>query len=84
MGGLIAAHMPGLALVNRSRKEYLASTRKCGSGGQLLTCGSGFTCWVSVYLDGVRIYDATMDLIPAQYNMTGSDCGVLLLWTRER
>jgi len=116
MGGLIAAHMPGLALVNKSGNEYLASTRKCGPGGQLLTCGSGFTCWVSVYLDGVRIYDATMDLyskmsgppirpdfgrltardyaavefyaggatIPAQYNMTGSDCGVLLLWTRER
>jgi hypothetical protein len=71
---------------------------------------------VTVYLDGVRIYDASMELyakvqgatirpdfgrltardyaavefyaggatIPAQYNATGSDCGVLLLWTRER
>jgi hypothetical protein len=116
MGGFIAAYMPGIALVNKSGNEYLASTRKCGSGGQLLTCGSGFTCWVTVYLDGVRIYDATMETygrgagasirpdfgrmtardyaavefyaggatIPAQYNATGSDCGVLLLWTRER
>jgi hypothetical protein len=64
---------------------------------------------VAVFIDGVRIYDASMGAmnrpdfnrinvreyaavefypggasLPMQYNSTGSDCGTLLLWTRER
>jgi hypothetical protein len=32
---------------------------------------------------GVEVYSGPGQ-IPAEYNMTGSSCGVLLLWTRER
>jgi hypothetical protein len=32
---------------------------------------------------GVEFYSGGAT-IPAQYNQTGNDCGVLLLWTRER
>jgi len=70
-------------------------------------------CWVTLYLDGAKIYDASMterdstyrppdmgrmdgtDLggieyyaggatMPPQFNATGSNCGTLLLWSRER
>jgi len=114
LGGVIAGHVSGLALVSKGASDYLASTRKCGPGPTLLTCGAGLTCWVAVYIDGIRIYDASMDVYgrgspqrpdfarlnardyagvefyaggastPIQYTSTGSDCGTLLLWTRER
>jgi hypothetical protein len=63
----------------------------------------GGSCRFDVYLDGIRVMDASRDLdkmqvneyggieiykgpatIPAQYNMTGSACGVILMWTREK
>ena len=32
---------------------------------------------------GIEIYKGAAT-IPAEYNMTGSSCGVILMWTRER
>jgi len=97
MGGVVAASAPGVMLISAAGYTYLASSRKGGK------------CWVAVYIDGVRIYDATMGMIsrpdfnriavreyaavefypgdaslPLQYSNRGSDCGTLLLWTRER
>lgn len=97
IGGVVAANAPGVVIVSAQGYTYLASSRK------------GQPCWVSVYLDGVRIYDRTMGLInrpdfnrfavreyaavefypgdaslPLQFSNRSSDCGTLLLWTRER
>ena len=60
----------------------------------------GGLCEIDLYMDGIIITDNDLQKlevsdfaaveyyagaeIPAQYNRTGSSCGVLLLWTRER
>ncbi|MEO5814400.1 MAG: carboxypeptidase-like regulatory domain-containing protein [Gemmatimonadaceae bacterium] len=97
VAGVVAANTPGVLIVSAAGYTYLASSRKGGK------------CWVAVYIDGNRIYDATMGMInrpdfnrfavreygaveyypgdaslPLQYQNRGSDCGTLLLWTRER
>ena len=109
MGGMVVGNVPGVVMVSAASYTYLASSRKCGGGATLLTCGRGNTRWVAVFIDGVRIYDASMGAmnradfnrinvrvyaavefypggasLPMQYNSTGSDCGTLLLWARER
>ena len=96
-------------IVSAAGYTYLASSRKCGVAGASGSCKAGNTCWVSLYIDGIRVYDATMGAInrpdfnriavreyaavefypsdaslPMQYSNRGSDCGTLLLWTRER
>lgn len=109
VAGVVAARTPGVVIVSAAGYTYLASSRKCGVAGASGSCKAGNTCWVSVYMDGIRIYDATMGAmsrpdfnriavreyaavefypsdasLPMQYSNRGSDCGTLLLWTRER
>ena len=109
VAGVVASNTPGVVLVSGSGYTYLASSRKCSVAGASGSCKGGNTCWVSVYMDGIRIYDATMGAmnrpdfnriqareyaavefypsdasLPMQYSNRGSDCGTLLLWTRER
>jgi hypothetical protein len=109
VAGVVAASTPGVVIVSAAGYTYLASSRRCGVAGTVANCKAGNTCWVSVYMDGIRIYDATMGAmnrpdfnriavreyaavefypsdasLPMQYSNRGSDCGTLLLWTRER
>jgi len=106
---LITSHASGLTSVPAAGgAAYLVSTRACAP--RALSCAGRPSCWVTVYQDGVRIYDPTtspltarLDFnrmsanefaaiefypggasVPPQYNVTGSVCGTLLLWTRER
>lgn len=120
LASLIPGHMPGLqVVVGPGGKKFLASGRKqCAGFAFLGRSANGKndcdptkqpSCYVSVYVDGVRIYDAAQDngmlpdfermsaidyaaaefyqgaSIPPEFNSSAnSDCGVLLLWTREK
>jgi hypothetical protein len=84
----VVRRIPGLNVTCRRGGCIATSTR--------MMCGGP----VVLYLDGVRSVDRDLDKttvdmlagveyyagaeIPAEYNGTGSACGVLLLWTRER
>jgi hypothetical protein len=58
---LLVARMPGLIRVpGRSGATYLASARKPCSGPALSGCRAP-NCFVAVYVDGVRTYDAGMN-----------------------
>jgi hypothetical protein len=109
LGDVIAMRMPGLmAVAGRGNAKFLVSTRKRCAGATLSNC-SAPNCFVTVYENGVKIYDVTTSdrtlipdvermsardyaaaefyaggEVPPEYNGTGSGCGVLLLWTRER
>lgn len=72
LADLIPTHMPGLQITpGPGGAKYFASGRKQCAGFVLLkmkatgqpTCNPGAppSCFVSVYIDGVPIYDATMD-----------------------
>jgi Carboxypeptidase regulatory-like domain/TonB-dependent Receptor Plug Domain len=90
-----------------------ASASAASAGGSQKSAIKVRGCWITFFVDGVRIYDATMTerdssyrppdagrmdvrdyagieyyaggaTIPPQFNSTGSSCGTLLLWTRER
>lgn len=99
IGGMVAGNVPGIVLVSAASYTYLSSTRS----------GRGRSCWVAVFIDGVKIYDPSMGAmnrpdfnrinvreyaavefypgdasLPMQYNSSRTDCGTLLLWTRER
>ena len=113
---VIASRVPGIRVFRPDPRnpssEYLGSTRKCGDGPAILSCkGGGSYCPVTMYIDGVVVFNGATEkerafipdlgkyatnqyagvefyagaaTIPPKYNMTGSGCGVLLLWTRER
>jgi hypothetical protein len=108
MADLLMAHLPGInAMPGPAGARYLVSSRKMCSGLALRQCRES-DCYVSVYVDNVKIYDPAMSRttlpdfsrmspveyaaaelyqgadIPPQYSSTNSECGVLLLWTRER
>ena len=124
--GDVLVRIPGLLKVPGSRgtATYLASARAGATDGGpvfLSKQGPGVYCYVTVFVDGVKLFQArsasedaqnpqrnsfpmqpfnfdglrVSDFaaaeyysgaasIPAEYNATGSSCGVLLLWTRER
>ena len=109
VAGVVAGNAPGVVIVSAAGYTYLASSRKCSVAGATASCKGGSTCWVAVYQDGIRIYDATMGAmnrpdfnriavreyaavefypsdasLPMQSSNRGSDCGTLLLWTREK
>jgi hypothetical protein len=109
---VILSRMAGLSLVPASRGggAYLVSTRKRCANSELLSGPNCMPCFVTIYLDGTPLYDASRggnapppdatrfqnsDLaaaeyyaggstLPAGFGGTGSGCGTLLLWTRER
>jgi hypothetical protein len=108
LASIIMSRAPGGHLVpGRNGATYMVSARKPCAGSVMSTCTTP-NCYVTTYLDGVRIYNAgegaaPTDLQriynselagvefypnsgtgPAEYNATGSGCGLLLLWTRER
>jgi hypothetical protein len=64
---VIQGHLPGISTFTVKTggsimKEYISSGRKCGSGPVLLSCAHGpAQCPVTMYLDGVIIYDASRD-----------------------
>lgn len=127
MANLISLRVPGVRVVNVRSETFLASGRSSGDGGPVLldakararagiqvdSLANMQACWLTVYQDGMRVYDATMTMrnpkirppdfrlmpidqfaaveyyaggatLPPQFNTTGSECGTLLLWTRER
>jgi hypothetical protein len=124
LANLIISRVPGLKIQpGKGAAHYLVSSRKNCAGSVLRKCTVA-DCFVSVVLDGVRIFDVARAMnasagalggidatafstipdfahlnvrdyaavefyaggatIPAQYNITSSDCGVLMLWTREK
>ena len=109
MANLLSSRFSGLQTVNRRSATYLVSSRvQCSGPALLAKCGSP-NCFVTVYVDGVRTFDASMGvqaapdfahLSPVEYaaaefysggaalpdgiSPTNSNCGTLLLWTRER
>jgi hypothetical protein len=124
LGNLIISRVPGLKIQpGKGAANYLVSSRKNCAGSVLRKCVVP-DCFVSVVIDGVRIFDVARAMnsqtgalggidaaamstipdfahlnvrdyaavefyaggstIPAQYNITSSDCGVLMLWTREK
>ena len=118
MAGLLSGRIPGVTQVFIGSAVYLASGRTVGDGGPVFRkkpSGSPNQCFVSVYMDGVRIWNGPWDgpadrqhtpppdfghmgvnefggieyypggaSLPMQFNTTGTGCGTLLLWTRDR
>ncbi len=109
LNSVILSQIAGVYLVRVSGAIYLASGRKQAPGPVFLNADRMITCWVTVYIDGARIWDYSQPLatrpdfsrlsvrdfagveyhaggatLPAGYSPVNSDCGVLLLWTRER
>jgi len=64
---VIAGHVPGISTFSSKAEgstqgEYLSSGRKCGPGPVFLSCrGQGAKCPVTLYVDGVPIYDSARD-----------------------
>ena len=92
----ILRSVPGL-MINCSKTAtacYAVSPR-----GTRYAIGGG-ACMFTIYIDGIRSSELNLyrynavefggiesyvgAQIPAQYNATGSACGVLLFWSRER
>jgi hypothetical protein len=118
MSGVISGRIPGVSQVFIGSSVYLTSGRTAGDGGPVFRKkppGSVNQCFVTVYMDGVRIWNGPWDgpgdrehapppdfghmgvteyggieyypggaSLPMQFNATGSGCGTLLLWTRDR
>jgi len=118
MAGVISGRIPGVSQVFIGSAVYLASGRTVGDGGPVFRkkpAGSPNQCFVTVYMDGVRIWNGPWDgpsdrqhppppdfghmgvieyggieyypggaSLPMQFNTTGTGCGTLLLWTRDR
>lgn len=114
LSAVLQRFVPGLTMTRGvGGTTYAASSRKAtpgrvfGGGGPT----SAMTCYSTVYVDGIRIFDYSMmktgagppDLgrmsaieyagieyhasaatSPPWVSPTNADCGVLLLWTRER
>lgn len=109
MSDLLLGHMPGLQTVLTSTgATLLVSSRVACKGSAFGTCRLP-NCFVTVYIDGVRVYDASMPaspandmghlsamdfaaaefyaggaILPAGISATNSQCGTLVLYTRDR
>jgi hypothetical protein len=102
-------NIPGIRLVQNGSGSSVAPLRV--SRGGVFTMSKGQACFSTVYLDGVRLYDAIVatrsrgmmppnledfsvrDLAGVEYypgdatsppQFHQSNCGLLLLWTREK
>ena len=106
----VLSSIPGVVRVPARGATYLAAARSSGDGGPVFQSKPNAPCFVSVYVDGAKLFQAPststnqppdFNLLPAnefsgaeyysgaasmppQFNQTGSSCGTLLLWTRER
>lgn len=114
LANAMRSRVPGINWIQYGMMTFAASQRgNSGIGAHPRAlpydAASPRGCWVSVFIDGVRIYDpggggAAPDFgllavnqfagaefyagaasVPLQFrSMSHGDCGVLLLWTRER
>jgi len=119
MAGVVSGRIPGVSQVFIGSAVYLSSGRTIGDGGPVFRkkpSGSPNQCFVTVYMDGIRIWNGPWDgpsdrehppppdfghmgvteyggieyypggaSLPMQFNGTsGTGCGTLLLWTRDR
>jgi Carboxypeptidase regulatory-like domain len=108
--GEVLSNIPGVVRIPARGATYLAAARSSGDGGPIFQSKPNTPCFVSVYIDGAKLFQAPststnpppdFNLLPAsefsgaeyysgaasmppQFNQTGSSCGTLLLWTRER
>ncbi|HYM22535.1 MAG TPA: hypothetical protein VEU08_04990, partial [Vicinamibacterales bacterium] len=64
LANIILSHVPGLMRTNGPHAEsYLVSSRKPCTGNALAGCRQP-NCYVSVFQDGIKIYDAAMPKTP--------------------
>ncbi len=97
IGGVVAANAPGVMLVSAAGYTYLASSRKGGKcwvgvyidGVRIYDGTMGMINRPDFNRIAVREYAAVEFYpgdasLPLQYSNRGSECGTLLLWTRER
>jgi len=110
MADLLMAHLPGVQpILLKTGATVLASTRVGCQGLALMSSCQSPTCFVTIYVDGVRVYDASMTpspandmgrlpttdfaaaefygggaILPAGISPTNSQCGTLVLYTRDR
>ena len=78
---IITGQIPGISRLRvRSgggvSPEYISSGRKCGPG-PALRCAGGSSCPATLYVDGIRVYDSSIDpdpkLIPDLSRMSTRD-----------
>ncbi len=109
MSDLLLAHMPGLQTVYTKTGATLLVSSRVGCKGLAFGSCQAPNCFVTVYVDGVRVYDASMAPSPANdmgrlsamdfsaaefygggatlpggISPTNSQCGTLVLYTRDR
>jgi hypothetical protein len=109
MANLMISHFSGLQTVETSTGATLLVSTRTPCKGLALTACQRPNCFVTVYIDGVRVYDSSMPAsasrdmgrmspidfaaaefypggtsLPAGLSPTGSQCGTLVLYTRDR
>jgi len=101
--------LPGLQTVYTKTGATLLVSSRVGCKGLALSSCQQPNCFVTVYVDGIRVYDASMApssandmgrlsamdfaaaefygggaILPAGLSATNSQCGTLVLYTRDR
>lgn len=93
---VMTSRFPGLRVVVAKGQRILASAR--GDCGAKAGCFSLDPCAVLIFLDGMFLGDVDADIVrtwdlaavefysgaqvPVRYRISGSGCGVMLLWTK--
>jgi hypothetical protein len=66
MLNILMGYVPGLTRVRVQNKYYVGTARKCAPGPEFLKCKGGpSACPVTLYVDGVRVYDAVNSPLPS-------------------
>ncbi len=109
LASFLGSRLSGIELVNTNARTYMVSSRTPCRGGAVMGGCTHPNCFVTIFIDGVRMFDATMppasapDIsritlteytaaeyypgggpLPAGIPPTNSQCGTLMLYTRER
>lgn len=109
LADVLVTHLPGLRIDRFGDRSSVASTRDRRTGSFEILSASGNACYVTLYLDGLVLYDgvttganqpppdinqfsveqlvgvefyAAQTAVPIQFK--SSDCGTLVLWSREQ
>ncbi len=97
LASLIQAAAPGAHVIHRGGRAYARGRKGCpmavwidgiiqylpSIGGSAGFAPPDLNEWPVEEIEGVEVYVGPTET-PAEYNLTGSDCGVLLIWTRHR
>jgi len=97
LASLIQAAAPGAHVIHRGGRAYVLGRKGCAmavwidgiiqylpsNGGSAAFAPPDLNEWPVEEIEGVEVYVGPTET-PAEYNLTGSDCGVLLIWTRHR